>query len=280
MCRSPNNVEKFTCGHRINSEKSLTMHSLKGKQAVILGGTSGIGLAVANNFIATGAKTLITGRRAEGEQIAAEIGADFLRCDITSESAVKEIMEQIQALKGEIHILVVNAGIAADEGSIEELDSAEMDAMVDVNLKGTFYALKYSPSILKDGASVIYTGSVAGSGITHAGSAVYAASKAGGAYLARTSALENAPRGIRVNCVCPALIADTGMMVADDGNDTATFLSQLNAFGRMGRQDEIVGIYNFLAGDASTFITGQEIRVDGGMTAGLGLPLFGAIAGE
>ena len=256
------------------------MHSLEGKQAVILGGTSGIGLAVAQNFISTGANTLITGRRSEGEQIAKNIGAEYRRCDITHEEDVQSALSAIEEKMGKIDILVINAGIAADEESIEALDSKTMDAMVDVNLKGTFYALKYGPTLLKDGASVIFTGSVAGSGITHAGSAVYAASKAGGAYLARASAIENAPRGIRVNCVCPALIADTGMMVADDGNETAAFLSQLNAFGRMGRQDEIVGIYNFLAGDASTFITGQEIRVDGGMTAGLGLPLFNAIAGE
>lgn len=256
------------------------MHSLAGKQAVILGGTSGIGLAVAQNFISTGANTLITGRRSEGKQIAEDIGAVYRRCDVTDEEDVQSTLNAIEDAIGKVDILVINAGIAADEESIESLDSRTMDAMVDVNLKGTFYALKYGPALLKDGASVIFTGSVAGSGITHAGSAVYAASKAGGAYLARASAIENAPRGIRVNCVCPALIADTGMMVADDGNDTAAFLSKLNAFGRMGRQDEIVGIYNFLASDASTFITGQEIRVDGGMTAGLGLPLFNAIAGE
>ena len=256
------------------------MHNLEGKQAVILGGTSGIGLAVAQNFISTGASTLITGRRSEGEQIAGDIGAEYRRCDITREEDVQSALSAIEEKMGKVDILVINAGIAADEESIEALDSKTMDAMVDVNLKGAFYALKHGPAVLKDGASVIFTGSVAGSGITHAGSAVYAASKAGGAYLARASAIENAPRGIRVNCVCPALIADTGMMVADDGNETAAFLSQLNAFGRMGRQDEIVGIYNFLAGDASTFITGQEIRVDGGMTAGLGLPLFNAIAGE
>lgn len=256
------------------------MHSLEGKQAVILGGTSGIGLAVAQNFISTGANTLITGRRSQGEQIAEKIGAEYRRCDITHEEDVRSALSAIEEKMGKIDILVINAGIAADEESIEALDSKTMDAMIDVNLKGTFYALKYGPALLKDGASIIFTGSVAGSGITHAGSAVYAASKAGGAYLARASAIENAPRGIRVNCVCPALIADTGMMVADDGNETAAFLSQLNAFGRMGSQDEIVGIYNFLAGDASTFITGQEIRVDGGMTAGLGLPLFSALTGE
>jgi len=74
------------------------------------------------------------------------------------------------------------------------------------------------------------------------------------------------------------MIADTGMMTADDGGDTAQFLSTLTAFGRMGHKDEVVGIYNFLASDASTFITGQEIRVDGGLTAGLGLPIFNSIA--
>ena len=83
-----------------------------------------------------------------------------------------------------------------------------------------------------------------------------------------------------MNAVCPALIAGTGMMTDDNGGAEAQFLSTLTAFGRMGRQDEVVGLYNFLASDAATFITGQEIRVDGGMSAGLGLPLFGAIAGE
>jgi NAD(P)-dependent dehydrogenase (short-subunit alcohol dehydrogenase family) len=256
------------------------MHSLQGKNALVTGATSGIGLAVARNFVENGASVIVTGRRAEGEQVAAEIGARFLRCDATDEAEVVKCLAEAEATLGKLDVLVINAGRADDEGSIEEFSSAGMDAIVNLNLKGAFYALKYAPQHLNDGASVIYTGSVAGSGMTHAGTGVYAASKAGGAYLARTSAIENAPRQIRVNAVCPALIADTGMMVADDGNDQAQFLGTLTAFGRMGRQDEVVGIYNFLAGDASTFITGQEIRVDGGMSAGLGLPLFGAIAGE
>lgn len=255
------------------------MHSLAGKKALITGGTSGIGLAVAKSFIAAGATVGITGRRDSGAELAAEIGATFFHCDATDETAVQTALAAAEAKLGKLSVLVINAGTADDEGSIEEFDSPGMHALIDLNLKGAFYALKYGPRHLQDGASIIYTGSVAGSGITHAGSGVYAASKAGGAYLARTSAIETAPRGIRVNAVCPALIADTGMMVADDGNDTAQFLSTLNAFGRMGRQDEAVGIYNFLASDASTFITGQEIRVDGGMSAGLGLPLFEAISG-
>jgi NAD(P)-dependent dehydrogenase (short-subunit alcohol dehydrogenase family) len=256
------------------------MHSLSGKTALVTGGTSGIGLVVAKNFVQSGATVIITGRRDGGDALAREIGAQFLRCDASVEAEVAACLQQAEASVGKLNVLVINAGCADDEGSIESFAADGMDAIVDLNLKGAFYALKYAPSHVSDGASIIYTGSVAGSGITHAGSGVYAASKAGGAYLARTSAIENALREIRVNCVCPALIADTGMMVADDGGEEANFLSTLNAFGRMGRQDEIVGIYNFLASDASSFITGQEIRVDGGMSAGLGLPLFAAIAGE
>lgn len=256
------------------------MHSLEGKVTLLMGATSGIGLAVARNFVDSGAQVMITGRRNSGDAVAASIGAEFTPCDASLESDVQSCMNYVEQRMGKIDVLLINAGCADDEGSIAEFASANMDTMVDLNLKGAFYALKHAPAHLNDRASVIYTGSVAGSGLTHAGTGVYAASKAGGAYLARTSAIENAPREIRVNCVCPALIADTGMMTADDGGDEAQFLSTLTAFGRMGRQDEVVGVYNFLASDASTFITGQEIRVDGGMSAGLGLPLFGAIAGD
>ena len=258
------------------SEKN--MFSLSGKKALVLGGTSGIGRAVTNNFRAAGAHVAFTGR---GETTTNDQPIDtmYLSCDISVEVSVQAALEEASRELGCLDVLVINAGVADDEGSVESYDSAAMEHVTNVNFRGAFYALKYAPKYLNDGASVIYTGSVAGSGVTHAGAGVYAASKAAGAYLARASAIENAPRGIRVNCVCPALIADTGMMVPDDGNETAVFLSQLNAMGRMGRQDEVVGLYNFLASDASTFITGQEIRVDGGMTAGIGLPVFDALSG-
>lgn len=131
---------------------------------------------------------------------------------------------------------------------------------------------------MNDGGSIITTGSVAGCGTTNAGSGVYAASKAGVAYLTRTSAIELASRGIRANTVCPAVIAGTGMMVDDDGSPESKFFSSLTALGRMGRIDEVVGVYNFLASSSASFITGQEIRIDGGMTAGLGSPLTQALA--
>jgi NAD(P)-dependent dehydrogenase (short-subunit alcohol dehydrogenase family) len=254
------------------------MNTLNDKTALICGATSGIGLAIAKNYIAHGAKVIITGRRESGEDTASEIGAQFIRCDVTVESDVETCFKEAEQRLGKLDVLVINAGIADDEGSIEEFSGEGMNAIVAVNLNGVFYALKYGPRHMNDGGSIINTGSVAGSGITHAGTGVYAATKAAGAYLARTAAIENAPRGIRVNSVCPAMIAGTGMMVDDDGSDDAKFLGTLTAFGRMGRQDEVVGAYNFLASDASTFITGQEIRVDGGVSAGFSLPVFEAMS--
>ena len=248
------------------------MHSLKGKNALITGATSGIGLEVAKNFILSGANVTITGRIEAGEAIANEIGASFARCDIRDESQVKALFEN----QNKLDIVVANAGIAADEGSIEEFSGEQAKDVVDTNLLGTFYTLKYAPSSMLDGSTFIATGSVAGSGITHAGAAVYAASKAGVAYLVRAAAIENAPRAIRVNAVCPAMIADTGMMVAED-DPMADFLASLTAMGRMGKQSEVTGVYNFLASDSSSYISGQEIRVDGGASAGIGLPIFDAL---
>lgn len=250
------------------------MHSLKGKVAVITGGTSGIGLAVARNFVDNGASVTITGRRDSGAQVASEIGAKFVQCDATDEQQVADCFSTVEKADGKIDVLVVNAGTADDEGSIEEFPTDRMKHLVDLNLGGVFIALKYGPRHMNDDGSIITTGSVAGAGTTNAGAGVYAASKAGVAYLTRTCAIEVAARGIRANTVCPALIAGTGMMTADDGGPEAQLLSKLTAFGRMGRQDEVVGAYNFLASPAATFITGQEIRVDGGMTAGIGNPIF------
>lgn len=253
------------------------MQSLSEKTAVITGGTSGIGLAVAKNFVESGARVIICGRRSEGEQVAADIGAAFMRIDATDEQQVSSGLASIEQLHGKIDVLIVNAGIADDEGSIEGYAAEDMRRLVDTNVYGVFLMLKYGPRHMNDGGSIVTTGSAAGSGTSNAGAAVYAASKAGAAYLTRTCAIEVAERGIRANTVCPALIAGTGMMTADDGGAESKILAKLTAFGRMGRLDEVVGIYNFLAGPASTFITGQEIRVDGGMTAGLGQPLMDSI---
>jgi len=251
---------------------------LQGKSAVVVGATSGIGRAVATGFVNSGAEVVITGRRTSGAEVAQDIGATYLRCDVGLEDELIACFDDAEAAVGKFDVLVINAGIADDEGSIEAYETARMRKMLDTNLVGVFLALKHGQAHMQDGGSIITTGSSAGSGSTNAGAGVYAASKAGAAYLTRTCAIEVAPRGIRANTVCPALIAGTGMMTADDGGPEAKTLATLTAFGRMGRLEEVVGVYEFLAGPASTFITGQELRVDGGLTAGLGQPLMETVA--
>ena len=253
------------------------LYSLKDKNIVIVGATGGIGLAVAKAFASDGARVTITGRRESGEAIAKDAGVSFERFDSTDSSQMEKAFDRIRDAHGDFDCLIVNAGIADDEGSIETYDGASMQRMMAVNFNGVFFALQLAPRFVADGGSIITTGSVSGSGAPNPGGGVYAASKAAVAYLSRTSALELAARGIRVNTVCPALIAGTGMMTDDDGGDEARALARLTAFGRMGKQSEVVGIYHFLAGDGSTFITGQEICVDGGLTAGIGQPLMDAI---
>ncbi len=246
------------------------MQEFKDKVVVVTGGTSGIGRAVAASFAADGADVVITGRREEGDQVAKEIGARFERCDVTDESAVARLFGSV----GDLDVLVANAGVAVDEGSLDTLEAADMQLLMDANVKGIFLTLKYGTPNIRHGGAVVTTGSVAGSGTTNAGAAVYSASKAAVAYLTRTCAIESAAQGIRANTVCPAVIAGTGMMTEENGSDEARLYASLTALGRMGRLEEVVGAYKFLASSAASFITGQEIRVDGGMTAGFGVPLF------
>jgi NAD(P)-dependent dehydrogenase (short-subunit alcohol dehydrogenase family) len=255
------------------------MHSLNNKVALINGGTTGIGLTVAKNFVDTGATVIITGRR-DATQAASDIGAHFRVLDVTDEQAVKDLVDAVAKEFGNIDILVNNAGIAEDVGFIDASPTDFMKRCLDVNVMGVYYALKYAPSFMNDGGSIINTGSAAGSRTTMPGNSEYAGSKAAVAYITRSVALELAPRAIRVNAICPAIIAGTGMMAPDDGSDESKFLGSLTALGRMGRQDEITGIYNFLASDSASFITGQEICVDGGLSAGIGLPMLSAMEGE
>lgn len=253
------------------------MTSLNNKTVLITGGTSGIGKAIATAFAKDGAKVIITGRRDAGDDIAKEIGADFIRCDVSKEQDVADSYIKAEEMFGKLDVVILNAGIAMDTQGIEDTPSSVMRALVETNLMGVFYGLKYAPKSMNDGGSIITTGSIAGSGFTAFGNAEYAASKAGVAYLSRTAAIEYAGRAIRVNTVAPATIAGTEMMAEDDGSPLAKFFSSFSALGRLGRQEEAVAVYRFLASDDSSYITGQEIRVDGGATAGVGMPIMNLI---
>lgn len=250
------------------------MHSLEGKHAFITGGAAGIGRAIAENFLAGGATVSIADLSEAGAEVAEEIGAFFARCDVADEAQVKTAYEKAVAVNGKLDVIVLNAGIALESETLATSDTSVMRKILDVNLMGVYFGLKHGLRHLNDGGSIITAGSAAGSGVTTFGHAEYSASKAGAAYLTRTVAIEEAHRGVRANVVCPACIAGTGMMTEDDGGPEAKLMSSLTALGRMGKVDEVVSLYNYLASDASAFVTGQEIRIDGGMTTGIVGPLF------
>ena len=192
-------------------------------------------MAIAKNYIANDATVFISGRRKEGKAIAESIGATFIQLDVSKEKQVIAAYKKATKQSGKLDIVVLNAGIAEDTQGLEATPTEVMKKIIDVNLYGVYFGLKYAPTQMNDGGAIIVTGSAAGSGITTFGYSEYAASKAGAAYMVRSLAIELAPRAIRVNAVCPAAIAGTGMMVEDDGNETAKFYGGLTALGSYGQ---------------------------------------------
>ncbi len=250
------------------------MFSLKGKTAVITGGTSGIGQAVAARFTAAGASVVIVGRR-EGGDVAREVGAvAAVRADCSLEADVaRAVQEAADALGGEVDILVNNAGIENTGPFIGDATGAELQRIFAINTFAVFHGLKYGQARMRDGGSIINTASIAAD-IGVPGYSQYSASKAAVLSLTRSAAVELAPRGIRVNAVCPGSVF-TPMLPQDHPEVPLT--TRMCPLGRIGTTDDVVGVYHFLAAGESSYISGQAIAVDGGMLAGVSLGTLEAV---
>lgn len=239
----------------------MSGQQLSGKTAFVTGGTAGIGRAVARAYIAAGAEVVIGGRRENGEEIARDAGCRFVALDVGNESDVRRGLVEAEQLVGPLDVLVLNAGIAQPIATLEALPSDDARNVVAVDLLGVVWGLKHGAAHLRDAASVIVTSSIAAE-LATATEAVYGAAKAGVVALARSAAIELGPRGIRVNAVQPG-------PTETDMNQMPDALFRLMApLGRKGRVEDVVGVYVFFASDASRYVTGQAISVDGGLTAG------------
>jgi NAD(P)-dependent dehydrogenase (short-subunit alcohol dehydrogenase family) len=261
------------------------MMRLEGKVAVITGGTSGIGARTAEIFVAEGAKVVIAGRRKErGERLAQKLGAaaSFIRTDVSIEADVKAMIDHAVGRFGRLDCLVNNAGRGSQFATIADANLEEFDAVIAVHLRAVLAGMKYASRVMavQGTGSIITVASVNGirAGL---GGHYYAAAKAASIHLTRCAAMELGEKGIRVNSISPGMIATgafakyAGMQPdeADDNPEIAeaaigTVAARWQPLQHVGRTDDIAQAALFLASDASRFVTGHNLVVDGGISAG------------
>src|SRR5512146_2641147 len=255
--------------------------TLNGKTAVVTGGAKGIGYGIAYRLAEAGATVLITDIDEEGAQkAAAELGqkgwqARALLADVSKEDDVKRIVDTCTNELGGLDILVNNAGIYPSE-PIADMPPADFEKVIHINLLGVFLTTRYGAAAMtqKGGGKIINITSIDALHPSMIGLAHYDASKHGVWGFSKNAALELAPHNIQVNAVAPGGIATPGvaaMQPAAPGTDPETLKKQIEAFTakipmhRMGEPDDIGKVVLFLASDMSSYMTGSQIVVDGGV---------------
>jgi len=246
------------------------MNRLTGKVAVITGGNSGIGLATAKDFIAEGAKVIITGRNKEAiGKTANELGKNAygIVSDTADITQLNKLRAEVSALFPKIDILFINAGIGKF-APIEQVDEAHFDEQFSINVKGAYFTIQQLLPIINDGGSVILNTSIS----AHIGTpnaSVYSATKAAVITFARTLSAELLSRRIRVNAISPGpvstpILSKTGLP-ADQLDQLAQNIQSQVPLGRFGNPEEIARVATFFASDDSSFVLGAELIADGGM---------------
>jgi NAD(P)-dependent dehydrogenase (short-subunit alcohol dehydrogenase family) len=248
------------------------MQALQGKVAVITGGSSGIGLATAKRFVGEGAFVFITGRRqAELDKAAKEIGKNVaaVTCDVSKLEDLDRLYAEVAVKKGKIDILFANAGMV-ETVETPAATPEHFDRTFNTNARGAYFTVQKALPLLNDGASIILTSSaVWQKGMPIYGT--YAATKAAIRSYVRTWSAEFARRGIRANVVSPGPIETPifyGQFSTKEGTDALKAQFEANIpLARMGRPDEVASAVLFLASNESSYITGVDLPVDGGLAS-------------
>jgi NAD(P)-dependent dehydrogenase (short-subunit alcohol dehydrogenase family) len=248
------------------------VQALQGKVAVITGGSSGIGLATAKRFVAEGAFVFITGRRqAELDRAVNEIGKNVaaVRCDVSKLEDLDHLYKEVTGRKGKIDILFANAG-TVETVETPAVTPEHFDRTFNTNARGAYFTVQKALPLLNDGASIILTGS----GVWQKGMPIYstyAATKAAVRSYVRTWAVEFARRGIRANVISPGPTETPIFYEQFSSREAADALKQQFEgnipLARMGRPEEIASAALFLASNESSYITGIDLPVDGGLVS-------------
>lgn len=256
------------------------MGSLDGRTAVITGAASGIGEGIATRFAEEGARVVVADfDQAGGERVAKVVDGLFVACDVTREADLAGAVDAALSAFGGLDCFVGNAGSGGVLGPITDLDEAGFERTVAVLLKGVAFGMKHACRAMQErgGGSIISTSSVAGL-MGGMGPHIYSACKAAVIGITRSVALEQGPFGIRVNCINPGGIATPifakGLGVENDLEASEMVMSLVSAgvasgtpLGRIGTPADIAGAAVWLASDDSSYVTGQTIVVDGGLTS-------------
>ena len=246
---------------------------LEGKIALVTGGGTGIGRAIALLLAAEGASVVVSGRRSEPLQnVVSEIRrrggtATFTRGDVSKADRVEMMVQGAIYNFGGLDILVNNAGIFA-EGSVVETDERKWDRVLGTNLKGAYLVARQAVPAMKarGGGSIVNNASVHGL-VGMKGGAAYCASKGGLVQLTRAMALDHAADRIRVNAICPGVIDSPMTRDPDGGSAWLSDAVRMYPLARPGTPDEVARLALFLASDESAWMTGATLSVDGGYAA-------------
>lgn len=240
-------------------------------RVLVTGGSQGIGLGIAETFARAGAQVVIAGREISRldkarERLAGQgLVISTVVADVSHQHGCQEMASQVTERVGGLDVLCANAGVYPEQ-SIQDLSAADVDLVLDTNVKGTIYAVQAClPALTESGRGrVVVTSSITGPTTGYPGLGVYGASKAAQLGFIRTAALELAPWGITVNAVCPGSIRTEGL--AGLGEDAIAQMRRCIPVGRLGEPEDIGAVALFLASARAGFVTGQAVTVDGGQT--------------
>ncbi|GAA4919298.1 SDR family oxidoreductase [Mucilaginibacter defluvii] len=245
------------------------MKNLEGKVAVVTGGNSGIGYAAAKELKVQGAQVIITGRRQEAVETAAQqLGVTGLVADQGNIHAIDQLATEVSQQYGKVDILFINAGIVGG-ASIETATEEVFDQVININYKGAYFTLSKFIPLFNDGASVVFLSSNTAS-MHGANASVYSSSKAALNSVMKAAAIELAPRKIRVNSVSPGptqteILNKLGLDEEARKNLDAWMLERV-PLKQFGEADDVAKMVAYFSSDAAKFITGAEIVMDGGMS--------------